>query len=305
MPWCPNCKTEYKEGVSVCTDCASELVAKQPTEVNFVKLNVLETKETAEKLINYLKYSNIDSQYEYSEQELGFVVQVPEEDMKKAQKAFRAFYDVEIKRMTESNQTTMESLAQGEANDESDLEQLEEEYMNEGPNEDGMDDLEQEKRKLSKMMYEGGAYEKKGEKSKEMKSTAITFFVFGILGLGFVVLNILDVIQYINGPLPYVVMTAMFLGFIAIGFNSLDRARKAAKDAIQEEETTSKITKWLDEQITAETLVSMQDSSLSEEANFIRIMEGIKALITDQFGQLDDAYLDYVTEEYYNNRFDV
>ncbi|PKM90970.1 MAG: hypothetical protein CVU87_00170 [Firmicutes bacterium HGW-Firmicutes-12] len=26
MPWCPNCKTEYREGFDICSDCAVELV---------------------------------------------------------------------------------------------------------------------------------------------------------------------------------------------------------------------------------------------------------------------------------------
>jgi hypothetical protein len=326
MPWCPNCKTEYRQGITVCGDCGSELVAEQPTDVNYVQLNVMETEEIAQKLIKYLEYSKIDGRYEYSEQELGFVVQVREEDLKKAQKAFHAFYDVEFKRLTENNTTTAAPTTDREKEEDSEDGEFDQEFdeefednfeedteedfdkeasKKETPNEYILDDLEQEKRKVTKMMYEGGAYEKKREKSKEMKSTAITFFAFGVLGLGFVVLNFLDVIKYLQGPLPYTVMIVMFIGFIAIGFNSLDRAKKAAKDAILEEETTSNITKWLDEQINDETLASMKDSTLSEEANFIRVMEGIKTLVTDQFGQLDDAYLDYVTEEYYNNRFDA
>lgn len=32
MPWCPKCKTEYREGFRVCADCGSELVAEQPLE---------------------------------------------------------------------------------------------------------------------------------------------------------------------------------------------------------------------------------------------------------------------------------
>ena len=28
MPWCPNCKTEYQEGYTVCNDCKVELVAE-------------------------------------------------------------------------------------------------------------------------------------------------------------------------------------------------------------------------------------------------------------------------------------
>lgn len=26
MPWCPKCKNEYYEGVTVCADCGTELV---------------------------------------------------------------------------------------------------------------------------------------------------------------------------------------------------------------------------------------------------------------------------------------
>ena len=30
MPWCPKCKTEYREGFTVCADCGSQLVAEEP-----------------------------------------------------------------------------------------------------------------------------------------------------------------------------------------------------------------------------------------------------------------------------------
>lgn len=32
MPWCPKCKNEYKEGITVCTDCECELVEEEPIE---------------------------------------------------------------------------------------------------------------------------------------------------------------------------------------------------------------------------------------------------------------------------------
>ena len=32
MPWCPKCKTEYREGFTVCADCGSELVEEEPAE---------------------------------------------------------------------------------------------------------------------------------------------------------------------------------------------------------------------------------------------------------------------------------
>lgn len=32
MPWCPKCKTEFREGVTVCSDCQAELVEELPVE---------------------------------------------------------------------------------------------------------------------------------------------------------------------------------------------------------------------------------------------------------------------------------
>jgi hypothetical protein len=33
MPWCPNCRTEYEGGRSVCTDCGASLVDEEPVTV--------------------------------------------------------------------------------------------------------------------------------------------------------------------------------------------------------------------------------------------------------------------------------
>lgn len=38
MPWCPKCKTEYREGFTVCADCGSRLVAEQPPEEEKTKV---------------------------------------------------------------------------------------------------------------------------------------------------------------------------------------------------------------------------------------------------------------------------
>lgn len=34
MPWCPQCKNEYKEGVTVCSDCDCELIDEEPIEAS-------------------------------------------------------------------------------------------------------------------------------------------------------------------------------------------------------------------------------------------------------------------------------
>ena len=120
--------------------------------------------------------------------------------------------------------------------------------------------------KCCTMAQDGGAYETKSNKSKELKSTAITFFFFGVLGLVFVLLNVFGIINIINGPLPFIVMSAMFLGFIYIGINSLSRAKKASEESVQEEQITKQINDFLNASVKESTIKAMKDPSLYDEA---------------------------------------
>lgn len=307
MPWCPNCKTEYRKGITVCNDCGTNLVEDLEEVSDYVVLSPIEKEEVAQKLVKYLTYSNIESYYEYSEEELCYPVYVHEPELKKAKKAFDAFYAVETEtrgkdaftKATDSDSSL--DNEDDETHDSLNLLDFEEENVT---NSSRVPLEEEEKDKITSMMYDGGAYEKKSEKSKELRSTAITFFAFGIGGLILVILNAIGFVSFINGTLAYIVMTGLFLAFIAIGANSVTRAKKTALEAIEEEEKTTKINCYLEDNITKQVILSMKDEQLSEEANFIKIMEGIKSMVIGEFGTIDAAFLDYIVEEFYNSHFE-
>ena len=46
MPWCPKCKTEYREGFAVCADCGSELVSEEPGDSSDERLQKESREET-------------------------------------------------------------------------------------------------------------------------------------------------------------------------------------------------------------------------------------------------------------------
>lgn len=302
MPWCPSCKTEYRKGITMCNDCGKELVENLEEVSDYVVLCSIEKEEVAKKLVKYLSYSNFESYYEYSNEEDCYPIYVHEPEQKKAKKAFDAFYTVELESMDKDadnkdldTETPLESLSE-----EDNLEDNLDDPL-ESMDEDSNKSLQlkkkreqEEKDQIVSMMYDGGAYEKKADKSKELRSTALTFFIFGIGGIAFVILNIMGVINFINGPLSYTVMTGLFIAFLAIGVNSVTRAKKTAKEAILEDEMTTKINHFLEETVTAQVIESMKDGNASEEANFIKVMERIKELVIKEFGSLDNAFLDYI-----------
>ncbi len=95
MPWCPQCKNEFQEGYTLCSDCKVDLVDELTTEKEYVPFFQAEQKAVAEKLLNYFNYSGLKSVIRYQEEYEVFVLYVPDGQMKQAKKLYQAFYFVE------------------------------------------------------------------------------------------------------------------------------------------------------------------------------------------------------------------
>lgn len=309
MPWCPKCKNEYREGITVCADCGTPLVDDIVEEV--VKKEVFSTpdEELVKRFQAFLEYSDIHSgSYEYVEEKEGFVFFVGEKDLKQVKKLFKGFAIAEsekavkkaLEEMPVNNQ--IPNLEEGEELSEEELAELAE-----SAGEDFEEEAEQDeevKGDASHLRSPAKVYMKQEEKYKDLHSTAYTFLIVGIAGLAFVALNALGFITFIGNMLAYVLYTAIFGGCIVVAITSFKDAKKAKEQIQDEEDLTAKVKKWLEENITEAVLAEVEDKELGDEVNYLNKMEHMAKLLTKAFPELDADYADQLCEEFYGEKFE-
>ena len=296
MPWCPNCNAEYQDGYTECSDCGVALVDSIEEDIELVPFFQSEDKKIAEKLVSYLKYSNMPSEMSYSEENEVYLVNIPPRMEKEARKLYQAFYFVERENIlngkTNSDQTPdpmVEVL----------VDDVEPQYSEEGETEESIDSVEE----AEDEDVEKGAYVFKADRYKDLAGTVGIFLFFGIVGLVFVILNMAGILTILNGWIPNVVMGALFLSFLYVALSTRQRAQKIRAEIAVENKLTEDINAWLKENVTKDYLTSIHNDNVSEELNYIKMTDTIKKLLIKNFGKQNLSYLDRLVEEYYNNNF--
>lgn len=304
MPWCPNCKTEYQEGIEVCSDCGATLVDELPEEKETVVVAYIADESLAQKLVDYLDYSKIEAEYGYDEDEESYAVTVGEDDLAEAQTAFRAFYNVESKNMLAEER---ERIANAVAKLEEAGTEINEELLESIPD----DEMSEEEKKtiasalMAEKLYKPAeVYVKKADESKEMFSTAITFLGFAALLLVFLVLNAMNVITLFNNAPSLILIGAMAIGCCLVGINAIKRSRNAEIASVQEEQLTESLDGWLEDNITADVFAELESEDLSEELLYLRRTEIIRTKLFEAYPDLDESFADDLIEDFYNSHFE-
>ena len=299
--WCPKCKNEYRAGITVCADCGTKLLEFLDwTQEDSELLHAFSEEADAKKLISYLEYSSIPSRCEWMQEEGVYGVFVDKKSYKQARKAFSAFFTVETAEQYEkllSKETDLSQKNHCEPEDSADCAATKD------------DDGEEEKEEIMEEIRSAvsfakqGSYVSKADKSADYRSSAITFTTFGVVGLIVMGLHWAGVFTFFT-TLSSVIITVMFAGFLFVGIDSFIRAKKAKAESVEEERFIGQLKTWLDDNLTLSALTAVDQADLSKEANFLNEMNEMKNIITKHFGELDQAFLEQFTEEYYNERFD-
>ncbi len=281
MAWCPKCKNEYREGITVCPDCGETLVSEEQltdwTSVLFGE------QDEMEKLKDFLTYNKIDkSKITFDETEQVYELFVDAAEEKKAKTIARVFLEQQEK---ERKENVVEEEAAVD------------EFLMPGVEEDTPEEKIKSEALLKSAPTQGGlTYMNSGAKAEENRSSAWVLLIVGIFGMLVMILGIAGVLPFhIGNPyMFYGVMSAVFILFIVMGVVSMRNAKIFEKKAESENSLVDTLVKWSEENLTAEDIDAQIENAADTpaEALYYKRFEVVRDQMNHQFMNLDQQMLE-------------
>ena len=283
MAWCPNCKNEYREGVTTCPDCNAFLVDELPKQEEEVQeptpVVLMLASDTAigEKVVRYLRVNGILSSTLVQDEESTQVI-VANLEMEAVEELFPG---IEV----------------GETVDEDRLYELVPDL------EDQFDEIENEQaeKELSELRSEASTvYVKKRDKYADLKFSGYSFIGFGVIGAIILALNLFHVINLFN-VYSMIVMALVFVVFFIIGFATLHRASLVKESVAVEDEFTEQLNAWIEEHLSDEVIDEWYDENREDQENYFEIQERLCQMMHEEFPNIHPSYIEELAEERYSS----
>ncbi|MCC8140589.1 MAG: hypothetical protein LIO67_09910 [Lachnospiraceae bacterium] len=141
------------------------------------------------------------------------------------------------------------------------------------------------------------------EKQSENRSSAWTFLIVGGVGLVVITLALLGVVKLPLNTFSLAVMEVIFVIFLIIAALSFRKVMRLMDDIAREDTLDEKVQTWMRENLTKEELLADVDADTTEELQYFMVSEEIRRRLMLQFPEIEDAYADELTENYYNELF--
>ena len=155
-------------------------------------------------------------------------------------------------------------------------------------------------------------FQKASDKAENYRSGAYSLLIIGVVGLVFMILCVMGVI-HINLPgsskiVSGIVMTLLFLIFLAVGVKSLDDAKKYEDQADGEEKLTKEIHDWFivnyPKDVIDKAVFWEGDEDRGIEADYFKRYQYIKQVIEDKYEYLAPDYAEKMIEDLYNEIYE-
>ena len=284
MAWCPNCKTEYREGIEKCADCGSILVKslneEERTEESCSLLfgdekhvRMIEEHLKAEGFSSAFSVRRKNSENEGGEQGKHFELFIAASEREAAVKCAAEF-------MRSTNPQAEEAV--------------------QNPN---------SHRVMTAKAEPVQEFVTAKEKQSDMKSSGIMLLIFGVAGLAFMFLVIFGVIPIrfsgFNAVIAYSVM-GLFFGVLFIsGIMSLVKAKKMAGVGEEEQKKLDDLKIWCDKNLSKDSILERVPGDVSEDEQlYFARFDYMKGTLQAAFPDLGDDFLEYYTEQLYSDYFE-
>ncbi len=148
--------------------------------------------------------------------------------------------------------------------------------------------------------------EEKAEENRTSAYTLLTVGTVGILLIALVFAEVIDIgMSVTNKYIVTGVMGVLFILFIIMGIVSMKNSKILRKKASKENNLTKEIKKWCVENLKKGEIDRILNlAGLQEELQYFQRFDYIKAAVQKQFMNLDEGYLDRLTEEVYSEIFE-
>lgn len=284
MPWCPNCKNEYKTGYTVCADCGVALVEsleESRKAVYFGEENELY------QISDFMRANGLkNTEISYDKEEGTYELTVEVNDVASAQKMLNVYLQKiaapkEAKKQEEVHQTyTEEELAA--------FMQAKEAYIKE---------------------MERKPYEDTAKIAEEYKSGADSLLIVGAIGIIVLVLLHLGVIPI---SLPAFtkwmitgVMGLLFVIFVFMGIASRKSYANLKDRASSDHNTQKDVINYLKENVNPKEFdADLITDEPGMEILYFRRMEKLKAMVFAYAEGIDVSFAEYILEEVYSDIFE-
>ena len=99
------------------------------------------------------------------------------------------------------------------------------------------------------------------------------------------------------------VMEVMFVIFLIIAGLSFRNAMKMLDDISKEDNLEARIQVWAKENLSVQELTAEIEEDTPEEMRYFMVSESIREQLMKAFPEVDDAYAEELTENFYNELF--
>ncbi len=152
-------------------------------------------------------------------------------------------------------------------------------------------------------------FRKASERAEDLKSSAYTLLIVGVLGLVAVFLLYIGAFPIaLYGTGKYITtftMAALFILFLIIGINSFRKIRPMQEEAEREDRKIEEIVKFFFDSYNAESLDRAALGSDRDDINVYFLRSSyIKKCLTERFMDLEPSFLEYMTDKLYNEMFE-